>query len=81
MKKKKPLPPSVGEMLPVGTKVKLLRPNSWPGLIGIVEKPFEKGILIGVHAVRVSYPKKPETFLVAARFEEMKILETKELSK
>lgn len=77
MPKKKPLPPSTSEMLPVGTLVKITRPNMWAYLVGNVET-FGNG----AHLVRVKYPEKEETFLIAAQFSELQVLsETKELSK
>lgn len=69
VKKNKPLPASATESLPLGTRVVVLRPNQWAGLEGVVET-FGNGI----HLVRVSYPKKPETFLVVASFEELRPL-------
>jgi hypothetical protein len=54
-------------MLKVGTKVEVLRPNMWAELQGSVEA-FGGAI----HLVRVSYPDKPGTFLVAARYSELR---------
>lgn len=78
MKKKKPLPPSTSERIHLGTRVEILKPNAlWGGLTGLVE-----GFGNGFHLVRTNYPGNPKKFLVAARFEELKILsETKEVSK
>ena len=67
MPKKKPSPADPGPMLKVGTKVEVLRPNMWAELQGSVEA-FGGAI----HLVRVSYPDKPGTFLVAARYSELR---------
>jgi len=54
-------------MLKVGTKVEVLRPNMWAELKGVVET-FGGGL----HIVRVKYQSKPQTFLVAAPYSELR---------
>ena len=67
MPKKKPIPADLGPMLKVGTKVEVLRPNMWAELKGVVET-FGGGL----HIVRVKYQSKPQTFLVAAPYSELR---------